>query len=61
MMVLDPICVHYSVTIEIEQKVLCFITIKMVLPTLHSHFATKRLATPQQIIQRKQDIDAEKK
>jgi hypothetical protein len=33
----------------------------MVLPTLHSHYANKHLATPQQIIQRKQEIEAEKK
>ncbi|CAF1091613.1 unnamed protein product [Rotaria sp. Silwood1] len=33
----------------------------MVLPTLHSHYATKHLATPQQIMQRKQEIEAEKK
>ena len=33
----------------------------MVLPTLHSHYATRNLATPQQIIQRKQEIQAEKK
>ncbi|CAF3398846.1 unnamed protein product [Rotaria socialis] len=33
----------------------------MVLPTLHSQYATKHLATPQQIMQRKHEIEAEKK
>ena len=33
----------------------------MVLPTLHSNYAMKNLATPQQIMQRKQEIEAEKK
>ncbi|UJR23972.1 hypothetical protein I4U23_026939 [Adineta vaga] len=33
----------------------------MVLPTLHSHYANRHLATPQQIVQRKQEIEAEKK
>jgi len=33
----------------------------MVLPTLHSQYAIKHLATPQQIIHRKQEIEAEKK
>ncbi|CAF4362232.1 unnamed protein product [Rotaria sp. Silwood2] len=37
------------------------VKLKMVLPTLHSQYATKHLATPQQIMQRKQEIEAEKK
>jgi hypothetical protein len=33
----------------------------MVLPTLHSHAATKHLTDPQEIMQTKQEIEIEKK